>query len=332
VDSVTQLVLGAACVAAVSRDTSTGRALLYGAVLGTLPDLDVLVPFADPVASYSYHRSFSHSLLLLLPFAALFAWLSRRLDKNISDSAGRWFAAVALALLTHPLLDAFTIYGTQLLWPVDRTPYGVGSVFIIDPAYTLPLLVVLIWAWWRPLARHRMTRGALMLSSAYLAWSVFAQAWVLERARERFAADLPADSQWLATPTPFNTLLWRVVARYPNGYAEAYYSLPAGAWVAPIQANLSADEQAARFSGHWPLERVQYFTHGFWALERDGDGWAITDLRMGGNGQYVFSFRIADAQGPIDAVQRPMLRPSPKLLPWLAGRLFSAGDGSPPPR
>ena len=47
----------------------------------------------------------------------------------------------SLVLFTHPLLDTLTIYGTQLLQPFSDHPFGVGSVFMIDSLYTVPLTV-----------------------------------------------------------------------------------------------------------------------------------------------------------------------------------------------
>ena len=66
-DSVTQIVLGSAVGHAVLGRQAGRRAALWGAVCGTLPDLDVLVPLADPVAAFTYHRSASHSLIILTP-------------------------------------------------------------------------------------------------------------------------------------------------------------------------------------------------------------------------------------------------------------------------
>ena len=40
---------------------------------------------------------------------------------------------------THVLLDCFTVYGTQALWPLPLPPVGWATIFIIDPLYTLPL-------------------------------------------------------------------------------------------------------------------------------------------------------------------------------------------------
>ncbi len=65
----------------------------------------------------------------------------------------RWFWAIQLALITHPLLDAFTVYGTQLWWPLQPHPTMWSSVFIIDPAYTLWLLLACVAAWF---ARARL--------------------------------------------------------------------------------------------------------------------------------------------------------------------------------
>ena len=104
-------------------------------------DLDVLVPFADAVADFTYHRSFSHSLLVLAALTPLMVWLILRAHPQTRPERGRWALLVYAVFATHVLLDALTIYGTQILWPLDHTPFGLGSIFIIDPLYTLPLLV-----------------------------------------------------------------------------------------------------------------------------------------------------------------------------------------------
>ena len=132
-------------VAVMGRHTSVRKAAWWGAVAGTLPDLDVLFDHGDPIANMVLHRAESHSLfwltLLSLPLAAAVArlqgsWVHWR----------RWWLAMWLALITHPLLDAMTVHGTQLGLPFTSHPYGVGSVFIVDPLYTLPLLFGTTWA------------------------------------------------------------------------------------------------------------------------------------------------------------------------------------------
>jgi inner membrane protein len=136
-DSLTQIVLGGAVAAAIAPPGHRRAALLAGAALGTLPDLDALwlgFTAADPVANMIEHRSFSHSLLVLPWVAALIWWLFKRFGNGrVAQSPLRWFWAIQLALVTHPVLDAFTVYGTQLWWPLRPHPTMGSSVFIIDP-------------------------------------------------------------------------------------------------------------------------------------------------------------------------------------------------------
>src|SRR5690606_14993479 len=178
-DSLTQILLGGAVAASVAPAGHRRAALLAGAALGTLPDLDSL-PIAlltdDPVALMTLHRGASHSLLVL-PFVGWLLWaLFRRRGGRVAEAPRRWFWAIQLALLTHPLIDAFTVYGTQLFWPLPAKPAMWSSLFIIDPLYTVWLLAACIAAWVlreRVAARHALVAG-LAVSSAYLGWSLAA--------------------------------------------------------------------------------------------------------------------------------------------------------------
>ena len=182
-DSLSQLALGSAVTAACVPAAHRRAGLLIGALLGTLPDLDVL-PLSlldlDPVQQVTLHRGATHSLLIL-PFAALLIWWALRAWWSPASEAPRaWLMGILLALVTHPLLDAMTVYGTQLFWPLPASPVMGSSVFIIDPLYTLPLLAGCVGGWWwrhRP-AGTRLLAAGLMLSTAYLGWSWTAKAMI----------------------------------------------------------------------------------------------------------------------------------------------------------
>src|SRR5699024_3308382 len=171
-DSLTQILLGASAAAAVVPAGHRRAALAAGAALGTLPDLDslpLLLLTDDPVALMTLHRGASHSLLALPWVAWAIWWFFRRRGGRVAQAPRRWFWAILLALLTHPLLDALTVYGTQLLWPLPLRPVMWSSLFIIAPAYTLWLLLggtVALFAGPRPAARRALALG-LALSTAY---------------------------------------------------------------------------------------------------------------------------------------------------------------------
>ncbi|MDW9405802.1 metal-dependent hydrolase, partial [Pseudomonas soli] len=115
-DSITQAVLGAALQGAVLGRIQGRRSLIYGAALGTLPDLDVVIRYADPFSQMTFHRGFSHSIFVLTGLALLLAWLVTWRWPGRGYTPGRLFLAFWLALVTHPLLDAVTVYRTRLFW------------------------------------------------------------------------------------------------------------------------------------------------------------------------------------------------------------------------
>lgn len=138
-DSLSQIVLGGALAAAIAPAGHRRAALLAGVALGTLPDLDgipLALLFDDPIMRMTWHRSISHSLFVLPFVATLIWWLYKRRGGRVASSPLRWFFAMQAALITHPVLDAFTVYGTQLWWPLKTPPTMWSSVFIIDHSCT----------------------------------------------------------------------------------------------------------------------------------------------------------------------------------------------------
>ena len=172
-DSLSQIALGSAvAIGVMGRRTAVWKAATWGAIAGTLPDLDVVIDHGDALLNMVLHRAESHALFWLTLFAPLMAWVVSRIHRE-AHLFRRWWLSLWLVLVTHPLLDAMTVYGTQLLLPFTNHPYGVGSVFIIDPAYTLPLVVGVVAALrMKDAARGlRWNAVGLVLSTAYLAWS-----------------------------------------------------------------------------------------------------------------------------------------------------------------
>ncbi len=301
-DSLTQIVLGAAVAAAIAPPAHRRAALLAGAGLGTLPDMDalLLLPLTDdPVVRMTVHRSFSHSLLVLPWVGWLIWWLFRRCgDGRVAEAPRRWFWAIQLALITHPLLDAFTVYGTQLWWPLQPSPAMWSSVFIIDPAYTLWLLLACVAAWW--LRTRRAAQTALLLglalSSAYLGWSLLAKHWVERDAERALAAMQLADAPRFSVPMPFTTLLWQVVAMTPDGYVVGERSLVADRGPMRFQAYSSDVRALAEAAQLDSVRRLSWFNRGFMRARVVDGKLVLSDLRMGLEPDYTFNFAVARRQ------------------------------------
>jgi inner membrane protein len=246
------------------------------------------------------------------------------------DLRPRWWLALWLALITHPLLDWMTVYGTQLLRPFTDTPYAVGSVFIIDPLYTLPLLIGAGLAlFMRQGGGIRWARASLVLSTAYLAWGVAAQQMATRQMQAHPPAPHLVPAQWLVTAAPFNTVLWRAVVVTPTHYYEGYYSLLDGGRPVRWSTHPRGADLYARYQHHPLVDRIARFSHGFFKMsEEPGGNVFITDLRMGSEPTYSFHFNLGApseiARGRVASTLQG-LRPNLKsALPWLWKRIGGA--------
>jgi inner membrane protein len=288
VDSITQAALGAAVGEALLGKRLGNRALAWGAVFGTLPDLDALVaPFLDTAANLWWHRGPSHSLLVMLAGSwFLGRWLAK-LWKREKISRPRAIAFVLLAWSTHVLIDCFNVYGTAVLWPFTPTRISFNQLFVVDPLYTLPLLVTLGWlAFLRKKKqlpkRRRLCAWGLGLSTAY---ALLALA-IKSLASAGFAADLDRRGvtyeRRMEAPTAFNIVLWRAVVDRGDELWVGYRTIfefpdtPVRWTVYP-----RGGEAMAAVAGTREAAAIDRFSHGWWIARSHRKGVWLADLRFG---------------------------------------------------
>ena len=289
-DSLTQIALGASVAATVGIKPFGRKVLLVGAALGTLPDLDVLVSYSTAVDSFTLHRSFSHSLFVLSLLSLVLYCLALWLKPQWKANKKTLFFVIFLPLITHPLLDGFTTYGTQLLWPIMMPPISWSSVFIIDPFYTVPLLVATIALWNRQhtIKWQKINRVTLLVSCLYLALGQ-SQLWYL---KAQLAKDpITQNSQVFISPTPFNIVFWRVISYHGDIYYEAFtnvFNQQPLKWKA-----LDSGRSLLNGFDSKELQRLEWFSGGLLKFEAKQGKLIATDLRLGFSQVYPFSFSIA---------------------------------------
>ena len=184
------------------------------------------------------------------------------------------------------------VYPTPLAWPI---------FFIIDPLFTLPFLIGCLAA--LVLTRktslgHRLNTIGLVLSMVYLIWAFGAREFVEQRVEDKLARQNVPYSQLISSPAPFTTFLWRIVGLHHNRYFEAYFSIfdgDAPLFVNHYPRNL---ELIRGLEEHPPVAKLRWFTRGYYALAKEGDGIVMADLRMGSEPDYVFSFKVAQTANP----------------------------------
>ncbi len=308
-DIVSQIALGAS-IGQISLGQKIGyKAALYGGALAILPDLDVLIPANTGIDKLILHRSWSHSLFFLTLLTPLLSFLIIKLRKDTKVSSLHWIITVWLCLITHPLLDAFTVYGTQLLWPFFDMSVVWGSLFIIDPLFTIPLLIG-IGISLRKKYQHKIrfiNTIALCVSCLYISWSIVAQHIIYTKVRDNFQKKNIHIENMLVSSSPFNTLLWRYIAVDKNNYYEGFYSLVDNNTEIKYTSYPHQKHLLNNLTDLYHVERLQWFTHGIYKVEwkskiynphKDqiiqNPSLIVTDLRMGFSENYVFRFSIAE--------------------------------------
>lgn len=299
-DSLTQIVLGAAVGEAVLGRKIGNKAMLYGAIAGTIPDLDVFSSyFVDTVTALETHRGFTHSIVFSVLMGLGLGWLVSKWDATATRKEWSWL--FFMALLTHPLLDAHTSWGTQLFWPLDlRLAYK--NIFVIDPLYTLPFMLFLLWAMFLPktaLKRRQLNRMGLMVSSCYMLVTIVLKGLSYQKF-EQALVDQQIDYIELETkPSPLNTVLWTANIKKEQSFLIGDYSFfdsqPISFKSYPKNHHL-----IAHLKTNDKLNRLIAITEGWYTITQVNEQLYFNDLRFGliavgeKQEQFVFSYLLTE--------------------------------------
>ena len=343
-DSLTQIVLGAAIGEAVLGKKVGNKALLWGAVAGTIPDLDVISKvFVDDLTANEWHRGISHSLFFSLVMAPVLAWFIHKKERyfiyliilalagfvismsltplvigaviavsalffwatvrmqlsNTLSTQKDWTKLLFWCLLTHPLLDAHTSWGTQLLWPFPWK-YSWNNIFVVDPLYTVPFMLCVIAvlfikresSW-----RNTMNWIGIGLSSVYMLFTLVMKYVVFTHFRNTLRA-MGQDYVSMSTrPTPLNSILWTANVNIGDAYLISYYSVFDTQPISWVRIDKNR-ELLGQYENSPEVERLFHLTAGEYAISYRNDTLVYNDLRFGmfgeprKDGEFVFAYQL----------------------------------------
>jgi len=227
-DSITQATLGAAIGQALLGKKIGGKAAALGAIVATIPDLDVvLLPLYDSLQRISIHRGFSHSILFSVLGALLLTYILTRIKWTKHLSLKRLFIFNWIALFTHIVLDAFTAYGTQLFLPFSDVRVSFDSINIVDPFYTIPLLIGLIVTIYQQSKNKKWSRAnyiGLILSSGYLLFTLGNKHFISNSIQSELLENQIKYSEMKTIPVGVGNLNWYGVAKNKDTLYIGKYS------------------------------------------------------------------------------------------------------------
>ncbi len=301
-DSLTQIVLGGAVGEAVLGKKIGNKAILWGAIGGTIPDLDTIPgQFMDIVSRLDIHRGFSHSIIFAILIAPILGYLVRKLYKKKEATNWEWTQLFFWSIFTHPLLDIFTTWGTQFFWPFEWR-IAIQSIFVIDPVYTLPFLLCLLIVLFlnrKSNARRKINRIGLIISSAYLALSVIFKLYADSVFEGFLKKEEIVYSQFESRPTPLNTILWTANIEREKDFLISYYSFFDEDKNLLTKSFFKNHELLYPYRNDADIEKLIFLTKGYYILEAKEDAIWMHDLRFGlldgfyeGKDEFVFTYII----------------------------------------
>ncbi|MCB9261760.1 MAG: metal-dependent hydrolase [Flavobacteriales bacterium] len=337
-DSLTQIVLGAAVGEATLGKKVGNKAMLWGAIAGTIPDLDVIGRFfMDDISAQEFHRGISHSLIFSSVLAPILGWLLFKFHEKRKNEASfkQWSWMFFLTLVTHPLLDCHTTWGTQFFWPFDlRIAYN--NINVVDPAYTLPFLVLVIMALLAKRGsrnRKRLNNLGLIISSAYMLLTIGFKFYTKSVFEKNLSQKNIEYAHFSNKPTFGNGFLWTATVDVKDSFLIGYYSIFDKDRNIQFHSYPKNYDLLKPYENEDQVKRLIFLTQNWYVVQQDSNHLYLCDLRFGesyeNSGVIVFMNELINENGKIVVKRKkPDFDKSdfPKLIGMLYRRAF--GDKS----
>ncbi|WKD85890.1 putative protein YfhP [Polaribacter huanghezhanensis] len=289
-DSLTQIVLGAACGEIALGKKIGNKALLFGAIGGTIPDLDVFIGklfYSNSIDIMTFHRGFMHSLTFAFVGAFIFGFVFFKLynsGKRIDTTTKKdWTLLFFLSIFTHPILDCFTPYGTQLFAPFSDYRVAFNNISVVDPLYTLPFLtcmIVVLFFKRTNTKRLKWTKAGIYISSAYMLFTIGNKIYIDAVFKKSFKKANISYLRYRTQPTILNNFLWYGIAETNTNYKIAYYSIFDTKNTADTFITIAKDTTILN-PKNADLKRLAWFSDQYYFIERQKNPTKIiyNDLR-----------------------------------------------------
>jgi inner membrane protein len=194
------------------------------------------------------------------------------------------------------------MYGTGIFEPFSNYRFQFTTLFIIEPFFTVPLLIAFLAL--LSLKRDSEKRKfwlkfGLISSLLYLSLTVCNKLYVGKIFSDSMHKQNIHYSDFATAPTPFNTILWNVVAKDTNGLWVGYYSHLDKTKDIKFSFIPYNDSLAGDLINNHVTQQLLLFSEGYYCFTREGDELYVNDLRFGFAGEFdekgnrfVFSFGL----------------------------------------
>ena len=314
-DSFTHIAIGA-CIGELFLEKKIGKkAMLYGAIAASIPDIDFVASFwLKTPDDLMAHRGFTHSFLFALIVVAGLAFFFRHRHRVEHIPVKTWLLFMGTEIGSHLFLDAFNAYGIGWFEPFNHFRFSFNSLFVVDPFFSVwpgiaTFLLLILRNHHRK--RKRWAGWGLVFCSLYFLYSLVNKIETDNAARYALLHQHIHYSTYFTTPAPFNNWLWFVVAEVDSGYYAGYRSV--------FDKNDSVDFRffprnkmlLKSVGDRKDLELLLRFAQGYYTVDHSDRGLVFNVLRFGQiqgweypDAPFVFHYYLQDPDANGLIVQR----------------------------
>ena len=314
-DSITHIALGACMGEAFAGKQLGKKAMIWGALAQSVPDIDFVASFwMDTPSDLLAHRGFTHSFLFCALITPLFALTADRLHRPHNMRFRQWLLYFGALIFIHVFIDAFNNYGVGWFEPFSHTRISFNAIYVADPFFSIwPVIASILLLYhnrWNP-RRANWWRFGLGFSSIYLMYCLANKAKIDHEVKQAFVKqEIPVD-RYFSTPAPLQNWVWFVVAGNDSGYHVGFRSVfdkkkDIDFEYFPRNSNLLKPVE-----GSEDLQKLIRFSQQFYTVEQWGDTLVFNDLRFGQiigwhkrKSNFVFHYYLNKPEGNELIVQR----------------------------
>jgi len=313
-DTLTHTVLGACLGELIAGKRIGKKAMIIGAIVNNIPDIDVVCYlWMDPSEALLAHRGITHSLLFNGLLTLFLAGGLQKIFNGWRMNYGHWLLLIGSGVFSHLFLDMFNAYGTGLFEPYNKTRFSLNSLFILDPFFTLPMVIatfVLLFIGLKNHNRKVWPATALVLSSLYLALCGVNKIYVDHKTKQSMSLYGISSDHYFVTPTPLNNLLWFIVVQDKADFYSGYYSV-LDTSLPTLRKVYRNDTLLAPYKGLKSVQNLLRFSQGYYCVEERDGAVLFNDMRFGQEdgwldvkAPFVFSFDITQERPGMLRVQK----------------------------
>lgn len=314
-DSLTHIALGACMGEAFAGKQLGKKAMLWGALAQSVPDIDFIASFwMDTSSNLLAHRGFTHSFLFCAVITPLLALLAEYLHRPHNIRLIKWILFFGAVIFIHIFIDAFNNYGVGWFEPFSHQRISFNAIYVADPFFSIwpgIACIGLIYLKRRTAQRRKWWRMGLGLSAFYLMYCLINKVNIDADVKDILKKQHISYTRYFTTPAPLQNWLWYVVAGNDSGYHVGFRSLFDSRKEIAFQYFPRNDAMIEPLKDHEDLIKLIRFSKQFYTIEKWGDTIVFNDLRFGqiigwqnARGRFVFHYFLQHPDDNTLVIQR----------------------------